>query len=95
MSLTFLALALLIGHTFASMAMTVVPVVAPAIARVYGVDPSLIGYQIAFVSVGQAACLMFLSNLSRKVGACRAYQIGLVGLALGMLLRSIGQQRQS
>jgi predicted MFS family arabinose efflux permease len=89
MSLTFLVLALLAGHTFASMAMTVVPAVAPAIARDYGVDPSLIGYQIAFVSLGQAACLMFLSNLSRRVGACRAYQIGLLGLALGMLLMAL------
>ena len=89
MSLTFLVLALLVGHTFASMAMTVVPAVAPAIARDYGVDPSLIGYQIAFVSLGQAACLMFLSNLSRRVGACRAYQIGLLGLALGMLLMAL------
>ena len=51
MSLTFLVLALLVGHTFASMAMTVVPAVAPAIARDYAVDASLIGYQIAFVSL--------------------------------------------
>src|SRR5262245_24276995 len=86
MSLTFLVLALLFGHTFASMAMTVVPAIAPAIARDYGVDPSLVGYQIGFVSLGQAACLMFFSNLSRRVGACRAYQIGLGGLACGMLL---------
>ena len=89
MSLAFLVSALLVGHTFASMAMTVVPAVAPAIARDSGVDPSLIGYQIAFVSLGQAACLMFLSNLSRRVGACRAYQIGLLGLALGMLLMAL------
>jgi MFS family permease len=85
-SLAFLIFALLGGHTFASMAMTVVPAVAPAIARDYGVDPSLIGYQIAFVSLGQVLCLMFLANVSRKVGACRAYQIGLGGLATGMLL---------
>ncbi|HKA42835.1 MAG TPA: MFS transporter [Burkholderiales bacterium] len=86
MSLAFLVFALLAGHTFASMAMTIVPAIAPAIARDYGVDPSLIGYQIAFVSLGQVACLMFFANLSRKVGACRAYQIGLAGLACGMLL---------
>ena len=89
MSLAFLVLALLAGHTFASMAMTVVPAVAPAIARDYGVDPSLIGYQIAFVSLGQGACLMFLSNLGRRTGACRAYQIGLAGLACGMLLMAL------
>ena len=89
MSLTFLVLALLAGHTFASMAMTVVPAVAPAIARDYEVDPSLIGYQIAFVSLGQGVCLMFFSNLSRRVGACRAYQIGLAGLASGMLLMAL------
>jgi MFS family permease len=86
MSLAFLVFALIAGHTFASMAMTVVPAVAPSIARDYGVDPSLIGYQIACVSLGQVLCLMFLANVSRKLGACRAYQIGLGGLACGMVL---------
>src|SRR5262245_43573527 len=86
MSFTFLVFALLVGHTFASMAMTIVPAVAPAIARDYDVDPSLIGYQIAFVSLGQMTCLMFLSNVSRRFGAGRAYQIGLTGLACGMIL---------
>jgi predicted MFS family arabinose efflux permease len=89
MSLAFLVLALLFGHSFASMAMTVVPALAPAIAADYGIDPSLIGYQVAFVSLGQVTCLMFLSNVSRRVGACRAYQFGLTGLACGMLLAAL------
>ena len=54
-SLAFLIFALLAGHTVAVMAMLVVPSVAPAVARDYDVDPSLIGYQIAFVSLGQLA----------------------------------------
>ena len=68
------------------MAMLVVPSVAPAIASDYGVDPSLIGYQIACMSLGQLVSLMFLSNFTRKFGASRAYQIGQGAIATGMLL---------
>jgi len=88
-SLPFLIFALLTGHTVAVMAMLVVPSVAPAVARDYDVDPSLIGYQIAFLSVGQLGSLMFLGNFSRKFGACRAYQIGQAAIAAGMLLMLI------
>src|SRR5262245_55022015 len=71
------------------MAMLIVPSVAPAVARDYEVDPSLIGYQIAFLATGQLASLMLLGNFSRKFGACRAYQIGHVAIAAGMLLMLI------
>jgi predicted MFS family arabinose efflux permease len=88
-SLAFLMFALIAGHTAAVMAMLVVPSVAPAVARDYGVDPSLVGYQIAFVSLGQVVSLMLLGNFSRKFGACRAYQIGHGAIAAGMLLMVI------
>src|SRR6185503_20189256 len=88
-SLGFLVFALLAGHTVAVMAMLIVPSVAPAVARDYDIDPSLIGYQIAFLSLGQLASLMFLSNFSRKFGACRAYQIGHCAIATGLLLMMI------
>lgn len=88
-SLPFLIFALLAGHTVAVMAMLVVPSVAPAVAGDYGVDPSLIGYQIAFLSLGQLVSLMLLGNFSRKFGACRAYQFGHGAIAAGMLLMTI------
>jgi predicted MFS family arabinose efflux permease len=89
MSLAFLMFTLLAGQTAAVMAMLVVPSVAPAIARDFGVDASLIGYQIALSGLGQLSTLMFLGNLSRKLGACRACQIGHSAIATGLLLMAI------
>jgi predicted MFS family arabinose efflux permease len=53
-SLTFLVIALTFSHSMAAMSMMVLPAVAPLVAREFGVDPSLVGYQISVVSVGQA-----------------------------------------
>jgi len=88
-SLAFLVFALLAGHTMASMAMTLVPSIAPAMARDYDLDPSLVGYQISCASLGQMTTLMFLGNLSRKIGAGRAYQAGLAVIAAGMIMMAL------
>lgn len=81
----FPLLALLAGHTFASMATLVLPAVAPAVALDYGFDPSLIGYQISLVSAGMAVTLMLLGNSSRRHGAARTNQLGHLLIATGML----------
>jgi len=81
----FPLLALLAGHTFASMASLVLPAVAPAVARDYGFDPSLIGYQISMVSAGMAVTLALLGNASRRYGAARTNQAGHALIAVGML----------
>jgi MFS family permease len=70
----------------AAMAMMILPAVAPLVAREFGVDPSLVGYQISIVSVGLVITLVTVGNLSRKIGACRTNQIGHGMVALGMLL---------
>ncbi len=80
----FLLLALLAGHTFASMAVLVLPAVAPEVARDYGFDPSLIGYQISIVSAGMAVTLMLFSNAGRRLGAARVNQLGHGLIACGM-----------
>ncbi len=85
-SLTFLVIALTFSHAMAAMAMMVLPAVAPLVAREYGIDASLIGYQISLVSVGLLISLVTVGNLSRKTGACRANQIGHSMVAAGMLL---------
>lgn len=85
-SLTFLVSALTAGHTAGTMAMFVLPAVAPAVARDYSLDPSLIGYQISLVGGGVFVSLSLLGNLSRKLGACRSYQIGLALAGTGMLI---------
>lgn len=85
-SLIFLVCALVVGHTMASMAALVLPAIAPAVARDYGFDPSLIGYQISLVGAGMAGSLALLGNLSRRLGACRANQTGHSLIATGMLI---------
>jgi MFS family permease len=87
--LAYLVYALTAGHTLGSMAMLVMPAVAPDVARDYGVDPSLIGYQISLVTVGLMVSLLFFGNLGRKLGACRTNQIGHLCIAASMLLMVI------
>ncbi len=86
LQLAFLVFALSAGHTAASMALLIIPAVAPVVAGDYGIDPSLTGYQISIVSAGLITSAMFLGNLSRKLGAGRTNQIGHGLVAAGMLL---------
>jgi MFS family permease len=85
-SLTFLVIALTFSHSMAAMSMMVLPAVAPLVAREFGVDPSLVGYQISVVSVGLLISLVTVGNLSRKLGGCRTNQLGHTMVASGMLL---------
>ena len=68
------------------MATLVLPAVAPAVARDYGFDPSLIGYQISLVSVGMVFTLTLLGNMSRRYGGARTNQLGHILVAIGMLV---------
>ena len=87
-SLVFLVVALTFSHSMAAMAMMVLPAVAPLVAHEYGIDASLVGYQISIVSVGLLITLLAVGNLSRRLGGCRTNQIGhsLVGLGLALML---------
>lgn len=67
------------------MATLVLPAVAPAVAREYGFEPSLIGYQISLVSIGMAVTLTLLGSASRRHGAARTNQLGHLLIATGML----------
>ncbi len=85
-SSAFLVFALIAGHAISTMAVLVLPAVAPAVAQDYGFDASLIGYQISLVSIGMLASLTLTGNLSRKLGACRTNQTGHALVAGGMLI---------
>ena len=85
-SLFFLVGALLTGHVMASMALLVLPAVAPVVAREYGIDASLIGYFITLVCVGQLVTLTLFGNVTRRYGACRINQAGHGCVAAGMAL---------
>lgn len=88
-SLVFLVGALLTGHIMASMALLVLPALAPEVAREYRIDASLIGYFITLVCVGQLVTLTLFSNVTRRFGACRINQAGHGCVGLGMVLMLI------
>ena len=75
-SLTFLVGALLFGHIMASMALLVLPALAPVVAREYRIDAVLIGYFISLVGIGQLATLTWFGNLTHRYGGCRVNQMG-------------------
>lgn len=64
----------------------VLPAVAPVVAREYGFDPSLIGYQISMVSLGMMVTLTLLGNTTRRYGGARTNQLGHTLIAIGMLV---------
>lgn len=68
------------------MATLVLPAVAPAVAKDYAFDPSLIGYQISLLSCGMAVTLVLLGYTSRRLGAARTNQLGHTLIATGMLV---------
>ncbi len=70
------------------MAVLVLPAVAPEVARDYGFDPSLIGYQISLVSLGMVVTLTLFGSTTRRYGAARTNQLGhgMVGGGLLVLL---------
>lgn len=84
-SLVFLVGALLTGHIMSSMALLVLPAVAPEVAREYAIHASLIGYFISLVCVGQLVTLTLFSNVTRRFGACRINQVGHGCVAAAML----------
>ena len=88
-SLAYLVWSLFAGHTMASMAMLVLPAVAPAVARDYGMDASVIGYQISLVGAGFVVSLLYTGNFSRRFGAARTNQFGHATVAAGLMLMLI------
>jgi MFS family permease len=88
-SLAFLVSMLLTGHIMASMALLVLPALAPEVAREYVIDSSLIGYYISLVCAGQLVMLTWLGNITRRYGGCRINQLGHACVAVGMALTMI------
>lgn len=85
-SLVFLVGALLVGHIMASMALLVLPALAPVVAREYQIDAVLIGYFISLVGVGQLVTLTWFGNVTHRYGGCRVNQLGHGAVVAGMTL---------
>lgn len=83
--LAFLLGTLLAAQTVGTLATMTLPAVAPEVAAAYGIDASLIGYQISLLAAFMLVSLTFGSQLSVRWGACRASQVALALLAAGCL----------
>ena len=84
---------LLIGLTLTQAAGTMttvtLPTVGPEVARAFGVPAVMIGYQVALVYAGVVFGMVLGANMTPRLGACRAMQLGLSLDFLGMLLLSV------
>jgi predicted MFS family arabinose efflux permease len=83
--LAFLLGTLLAAQTVGTVATMTLPAVAPKVAQAYGIDASLIGYQISLLAAFMLVSLTLGSRLSVRWGACRVTQIALALLAAGCL----------
>lgn len=84
--LTFLVGMLLATQTLGTVATMTLPAVAPKVAETYGINASLIGYQVSLVAAVMLFALTFASHLSVRWGACRMTQVALALLAAGCLV---------
>ena len=69
-------------------AISILPTLAPEVARTYGIPAVWVGYQFSLTSACMVVSLLFLGTASRRWGAGRVIQAGmsLVGLALSLIL---------
>lgn len=76
------------GSMLGTAALSILPALAPAVARSYAIPAVWIGYQFSLVAFFLTLSLLFLGNASRRWGPVRVVQVG-VGLnavALAMVL---------
>ncbi|MGE0723464.1 MAG: MFS transporter [Alphaproteobacteria bacterium] len=73
-------------QAFASTATLSVPTIAPRLAELLGISPSLIGWQTSLIYLGAMTMSVFGGAAARRLGAGRASQIALLLAATGVLL---------
>jgi len=76
---------LMMAQTLGTMATMMLPAVAPKVAETYGVNSSLIGYQVSTLAGCMLISMVFLGNVSLRWGSCRATQIALLLSAVGCI----------
>ena len=69
-------------------AISILPTLAPEVARSYGIPAVWVGYQFSLTSAFMVVSLLFLGSTSRRWGAGRVIRAGmtLVGIALVLIL---------
>jgi predicted MFS family arabinose efflux permease len=84
-----LVAAMLLVQSLSTSAMLVLAAIAPKVAAEFGVDASLVGYQISVIGGAMMVSAVFLGHLSRVVGAARALQAGIALVVVGCVLALI------
>jgi predicted MFS family arabinose efflux permease len=72
------------SQTVVSMGSATMPMIAPRLAEDFGIDPALIGLQVAIAYGAAAIGALFGGGLVRRLGPCRATQLSLLMTALGI-----------
>ena len=81
---------LTVAQTLSTLTALVLPAIAPAAARGYGVPVYMIGYQASLLYGGMVIAMLCGTNVSLRWGGCRAVQAGLSLVALSGLLIATG-----
>jgi predicted MFS family arabinose efflux permease len=89
MKLASLVALLVVAQVFGTATTIALPALAPKIAADFGVNPSLIGYQISVLTAAMLISLVFGGNLARRWGPCRVIQLALLLVGLGSALATI------
>lgn len=65
------------------------PSIGPEVAKAFGVPAVMIGYQVALLYAGVVSGMVLGANMTPRLGACRAMQLGLAIEFVGTLLASV------
>jgi MFS family permease len=74
------------GSMLGTAALSILPTLAPAVARSYGIPAVWIGYQFSLVAFFLTLSLLFLGNASRRWGPLRVIQCGVALNGIALLL---------
>ncbi len=87
-SLVVVVLATTAAQISSAMGIAIFPVIAPQLARMLGVDASMVGYQISILFGAAMLASSVVGTVVLRWGACRAMQwslwLGAAGMAAGM-----------
>jgi MFS family permease len=86
--LYFLLIGLTLTQAAGTMITVTLPSIGPEVAKAFGVPAVMIGYQVALVYAGVVFSMVLGANMTPRLGACRAMQLGLSLEFVGMLLAS-------
>jgi predicted MFS family arabinose efflux permease len=85
LSLPAFVVLLVTTTTIGNIPQNALPVLAPEVARDYGISATFVGYQLGVLGAGTMLSLLLLGNARRRIGGARVLQAGLVLQMAGLL----------